>query len=329
MYKTFLILLLFVPSISAQQFEHAGIQSYKKGNYREAARLLEAAVKENGFSSDAMIWNYLGLAYLQLNDYKDARKSLEKATKLAPDNSNFHANLSYAYLSSKNIKKAESEGDKAVARDPKNGWAYYIRGSARLWGNKLDDAKKDADQMIAVDPVDPRGYVLTSYVLMDKLSQKIGLDEEQSVRDNIHFLKEAKDVLEKGAEVCKANPHKDKIDDELESVSAFYEHFSKTPVPPVQPNVLDPTVTPLVITLKPRPSYTDDARQSNVQGIIKLAVLFGSDSKVQHILVLKRLGHGLDAEAVMAAGKMKFTPKMKDGKPVSVVRIVEFSFTIY
>ena len=87
--------------------------------------------------------------------------------------------------------------------------------------------------------------------------------------------------------------------------------------------------TPLKILSKPRPSYTDRARQANISGTISIYVLFAANGKVSHIMVLKGLGYGLDAEALKAASKIKFEPMTKDGKPVSVVKMVQYSFTIY
>jgi TonB family protein len=66
-----------------------------------------------------------------------------------------------------------------------------------------------------------------------------------------------------------------------------------------------------------------------VTGTIRLLVGFAADSKVKHILVVKPLGYGLDEEAVRAARQIKFIPSAKDGKPISVVKTIEYSFSIY
>jgi outer membrane biosynthesis protein TonB len=46
-------------------------------------------------------------------------------------------------------------------------------------------------------------------------------------------------------------------------------------------------------------------------------------------MVVKPLSHGLNEEAVRAARAIKFNPATKDGKPVSVVKQIEYSFSIY
>ena len=54
-----------------------------------------------------------------------------------------------------------------------------------------------------------------------------------------------------------------------------------------------------------------------------------ASGKVTHLIVIKPLGYGLDEEAVKAAKAIRFEPFMRDGKPVSVVKRIEYSFTIY
>ena len=51
--------------------------------------------------------------------------------------------------------------------------------------------------------------------------------------------------------------------------------------------------------------------------------------KVEHVLVLTSLGYGLDEEAIKAARGIKYEPQTRDGKPVTTVKPVEYSFTIY
>jgi TonB family protein len=62
---------------------------------------------------------------------------------------------------------------------------------------------------------------------------------------------------------------------------------------------------------------------------VRLLVGFSADGTVRHILIVKPLGFGLNEQAVRAARGIKFEPATKDGKPVSVVKQVEYSFSIY
>jgi TonB family protein len=99
--------------------------------------------------------------------------------------------------------------------------------------------------------------------------------------------------------------------------------------PDAPPPPLEPGVTPIKILTKPRPKYTDAARQDNTEGKIIVAVVFGANGTIQHVLLLKRLGSGLDEEAVKAARAIKFEPMKRDGKPVAVVKQIEYTFEIF
>jgi len=85
----------------------------------------------------------------------------------------------------------------------------------------------------------------------------------------------------------------------------------------------------LTILLKPRPSYTDSARTKNITGTIYLQGNFSEDGFMPEIVVMKSLPEGLLQQALFAAIRIKFLPKFKEGKPVSLVRQFEYSFSIY
>jgi hypothetical protein len=86
---------------------------------------------------------------------------------------------------------------------------------------------------------------------------------------------------------------------------------------------------PLLILRKPHARYADGARQGGVQGTIKLKVHFQANGEVGDITVLSKLDKGLAGNSVDAARQIKFLPAEVDGKPVDVLRIVEYSFRIY
>jgi hypothetical protein len=86
---------------------------------------------------------------------------------------------------------------------------------------------------------------------------------------------------------------------------------------------------PLITLRKPRASYTDTARGNNVQGIVRLKIVFRSDARIGGITVLQKLDGSLTAEAVNAVRKIKFVPAEIDGKAVDVARVVVYTFTLY
>lgn len=105
--------------------------------------------------------------------------------------------------------------------------------------------------------------------------------------------------------------------------------FEKAASISVPKESLDEIKDALVIKEKPRPSYTDAARQNLTQGIVKIAVEFGQDGKLKFAYIIKGLPNGLTENCIEVLKKIKFEPGRKDGKPVSVVYIIEYSFAIY
>jgi len=79
----------------------------------------------------------------------------------------------------------------------------------------------------------------------------------------------------------------------------------------------------------PKPGYTELARQNNVQGVVKLQVVLTAEGAVRDIKVVSGLPDGLSEKAIAAAQQVKFTPAIKDGKPVSVRVVLEYNFSVY
>jgi TonB family protein len=86
---------------------------------------------------------------------------------------------------------------------------------------------------------------------------------------------------------------------------------------------------PLFVIRRPQARYTDGGRQNNVQGTVRLKVVFRADGQIGDITVLKKLGEGLTEQAIETARKIKFLPAEVDGKTVDVTKEVGYTFTIY
>lgn len=83
------------------------------------------------------------------------------------------------------------------------------------------------------------------------------------------------------------------------------------------------------ITYKERARYTEEARQSKLQGTVVLSLVFGADGRVYDVRVVRHLPAGLTEEAILAAQKIRFNPAVRDGRPTSVRMQLEYNFTLY
>ena len=83
------------------------------------------------------------------------------------------------------------------------------------------------------------------------------------------------------------------------------------------------------VVAKPEPGYTEEARRNQVTGTVVLKAVFASSGRVERIVVLRPLPHGLTEKAKMAARNIRFIPALKDGKYVSMYIQLEYSFNLY
>lgn len=86
---------------------------------------------------------------------------------------------------------------------------------------------------------------------------------------------------------------------------------------------------PLRIISKPRPSYTDAARQNQVTGVVRLKVTFLASGQIGSISPVSGLSYGLTEQAIAAARQIKFEPQKVNGQPQTVSKTIEYSFSIY
>lgn len=80
---------------------------------------------------------------------------------------------------------------------------------------------------------------------------------------------------------------------------------------------------------KPRANYTDMARQNDTQGVVRVRVTFLASGEIGEVVPVSNLPCGLTEQAIAAAKQIKFEPATRDGVPISVTKIVEYTFTLY
>jgi TonB family protein len=84
-----------------------------------------------------------------------------------------------------------------------------------------------------------------------------------------------------------------------------------------------------VLLSKVEPEYSVQARKSKWQGTSMLYVQISPEGKAGHIHVVKKLGMGLDRQAMEAVKQWRFTPgMMRDGTPITVEATIEVNFRL-
>jgi TonB family protein len=86
--------------------------------------------------------------------------------------------------------------------------------------------------------------------------------------------------------------------------------------------------TPVEITYKPNPVYTQEARSLKLEGEVLLEMTFLANGTLHVNRVVRGLGHGLDEAAVNAANKIRFKPALRNGQPVDSTAVVHVVFQL-
>ncbi|MBV8070156.1 MAG: TonB family protein [Acidobacteriaceae bacterium] len=89
-----------------------------------------------------------------------------------------------------------------------------------------------------------------------------------------------------------------------------------------------PALTPVEILYKPKPVYTQEARNLKIEGEVSLEVVFMSTGSIRVLRVVRGLGHGLDEAAEQAATQVKFRPAMRGGVPVDTNATINITFEL-
>jgi len=105
----------------------------------------------------------------------------------------------------------------------------------------------------------------------------------------------------------------------------FTDPSKLTPYYPVQLY----TITKLPELVKVvKPKYTKKARDEGIEGVIILEVDIDEDGDVRYAKVIKKLGYGLDENAIKAVSQFKYKPAMQGRVGVAVKKKVKIRFIL-
>lgn len=89
-----------------------------------------------------------------------------------------------------------------------------------------------------------------------------------------------------------------------------------------------PVNTSAEILFKPKPVYTQEARDLKLEGQVSLEVVFEASGVVRIVRVLHGLGHGLDEAAEQAAKQIRFRPATRAGVAVDANATLYITFQL-
>ncbi len=99
--------------------------------------------------------------------------------------------------------------------------------------------------------------------------------------------------------------------------------------PPEHVFKLSEVTVKAVITSKPDPGFTEEARAQAVSGTVRLRAILKYDGTVEIEEIMQGLPFGLTERTVESAKRIRFRPAQRNGRPVSQSVTLEYNFNVY
>jgi len=187
-----------------------GIAYYRKGDYLNAVTNLQCAIKEDPNDSEAtqltglslylagkpgeaipylekvQSWYpsanvdaayILGVSYIQMKNYPQARVAFAKMFGVPPESAASYLFTARMLLRLDFGPVAEEYGRKAVALDPKLPLAHFLLGELYLYQSKIPEAIGQFQQELAINP----GHAASYYKLADAYSRVQKYDDAEKL----------------------------------------------------------------------------------------------------------------------------------------------------
>jgi tetratricopeptide (TPR) repeat protein len=145
------------PAPTAGQQNNPQISPEMRGDIFMARKMYREAIDafKQGSPTDPVLWNKTGIAYHQMMQLDNARKSYERAIKLKKDYVEAINNLGTVYYAKKSYRRAVSYYKRALklaAGEPKSASIYMNLGTAYFARKKYDDATVAYQSAMQLDP---------------------------------------------------------------------------------------------------------------------------------------------------------------------------------
>lgn len=267
-----------------------------------------------------------------------------KAAQKAPDTAEAHLKKADEAYAAKKLNIAKDEAKRALKLEKNSPVAHLMLALVYRAQNKPKDALKSIKEAIKYR----QNYAYAHYLLAVLLYERN--DPKESAKNFTQSAEEIDLAIRQGISYAGAFALKGTLKLAAGNLESALEAYKKaremiSPNDPELP-LLQEQITALesYIDFKsqkkdavykrpaplnsPMPNYTEEARYKKIQGVVRTRILVTEQGEVKSILLISRLGHGLDQEAIRAAMRLKFSPATKDGKPVPFWVGVDIEFNL-
>ncbi len=233
-----------------------------------------------------------------------AKDEAKRALKLQKDSPDAHLMLALVYREQDKPKDAIKSVKEAIKYRQNYAYAHYLL--AILLYEQKKDLKQSAEE---IDLAINQGLHQASAYVLKGVFELTAAKFESA----LEYYKKARELISKN------DLELPLLQEQITALESYVEYRTHSG---------DSSVTrPKPLNL-PRPNYTEAARQRKVQGVIVSRILVSEHGDVKSVLLVSRLGYGLDQQAIIALSRLKFEPATKDGKPIPVWQVVEVEFRL-
>lgn len=164
MKKFFFVILVLMSftSIYSQTLYEKGFQEYDNANFEAAIKLFTASIAKKEKVVDSYI--YRGMSYLLSENIDEAKKDLDKAYEIDPENPVINGYYGKYFYATDQYGKALENYNIALSKKPNNYSLYSERAGAKAMLGMYTEAMKDADIAVKNSSSDYNVYLNRGYV---------------------------------------------------------------------------------------------------------------------------------------------------------------------
>lgn len=308
-------------TVRAEFLAHAGRES-------EAQAILQSVIHDD--PANAAAYEILGYIAIRQQKYEEGRRWCLQAIKLDPHN--FAAHYWFAVgairkgLPDKaSAASAEESLRTAIKLNPSFMPAYDVLAVFYATrGTKLNDANDLIQTALRLGPGVPEVHVDQAQVLaaMNKDKEAIGAAQ---MALKLSHTPEQTAAIETAIETLK------KVQAEKKTARGKNVLLLTRGAPAGESKDSRDTSTetgPKAI-YAPQAEYSEEARSARLEGTCVLSLIVGTDGKPGNIVVVKKLGKGLDEKATEAVSRWRFEPARRYGRPVPTHLTLNLQFKLF
>ncbi|MDY6880224.1 MAG: tetratricopeptide repeat protein [Desulfatiglans sp.] len=140
-----------------------GIKNAEKGNFNEGLQHFNKVLEID--PENYLAYYNRGLAYKNINEYKNAIADLNYCIKLDPSDSWPYFQIGGVWCDQGDLEKGISFYSKAIEVDPKHIEPYGTRGIIKSMLGRIDSALDDLNTAIEIDPKHPMLYIVRAQII--------------------------------------------------------------------------------------------------------------------------------------------------------------------